>query len=254
MTKQSNSDESIRRLFRLDAIRPEASDAAWSSIESRARRHRRTQVATVLLSAAVLVTSAAMVVPKLVSDERDARIGGIASGPTSESPTPSASPSPGSEDSEYPPSIYPAATAFPDWGPPSGCPDLSNTQEPQAASNPDLLEVISRFGREDKETDFRISDRALWPVVETMWEGQGGNANRPLSLSAEDVHVSSGSSSTFAGLVSNHCGGRTLERSIVVRVCPEGSSRPCNPSDAPSLTGELLLLQREDHWLVWFVG
>ena len=143
----------------------------------------------------------------------------------------------------FPPSIYPKPAKFPNWGLGTGCASLSGVQVPGSGATSGAFATLARFGRVSRQTDFRLSDRALWPVVRQSWR-HGPPMGRGLLRRSNIAGAGRGTRSPYAELVRHNCGAAILARSIWFTVC----GRPCYPA----LTGHFLLIDRRGHWLVWF--
>lgn len=99
--------------------------------------------------------------------------------------------------------------------------------------------------------ELEFSDRAYWPMIERDIPGRGVGTGAP-RYGAVDVVSAPASKSPLAELLANNCGKEIVERSWWVGLCPMDTPRSCDPSDAPSLTGNVVLLQRDGVWRVWF--
>jgi hypothetical protein len=156
---------------------------------------------------------------------------------------------------EFPASVYPRPASFPHWGSPAGCASLSGVRSvPQNAAQASLR-VLSQWGHVRRARDFRLSDRAEWPIVKENWAHRRGHA--PLvQLLPGDVVQGPGARSPYAGLVRANCGAQILGKSWWVAVCPGplGRRGHCTLSTAPALTEQYLLVDRRGHWLVWFTN
>jgi hypothetical protein len=147
----------------------------------------------------------------------------------------------------FPPSIYPQPAKFPRWGLPNGCASLSGVRTPGRRAAAEALPTLARFGRVSREADFRLSDRALWPLVRQSWS-HGAPSRRPFRRS-DVVRSGPGSRSPYAGLIRRNCGRAILARSTWFAVCGAGAGMACGPAT----TAHYLLIDRRGRWLVWFL-
>lgn len=155
----------------------------------------------------------------------------------------------------FPPAIYRPAR-FPSWGLSSGCPSLEGVIKPQNVSATEILNVLSRLGI-DEQMDLSLSDQAYWPVVRETWSAQHTNPNPPgkgdrTQYTADQVISGPAAKSDYAELISTNCGGRTVELSWWVAVCPKDAPKPCRVEANPSLVSQFLLIRRDTRWLLWF--
>jgi hypothetical protein len=143
-------------------------------------------------------------------------------------------------------SIYPKPAKFPAWGLPNGCASVSRVRTPSRGAIGEAFPTLVRFGRISRQTDFRLSDRALWPLVRQSW-AHGAPSPRPLR-SADVVRSALGLRSPYAGLIRRNCGRAILSRSIWFAACGGGAG-----SCTSSTIAHYLLIDRRGRWLVWFV-
>jgi hypothetical protein len=154
----------------------------------------------------------------------------------------------------FPPSIYPAASSWPGWGPVGGCASLTGLRSVNAGATRVVLPLLSRYGQVSESMDLRLSDRANWPVVRETWShGFKPHPLRPLR--SIDVYGAPAERSPYAAMVRHWCGQRLLQLSWWVAVCPRElrPSIPCGRRWQSALTGHFLLINRRGHWLVWFI-
>jgi hypothetical protein len=144
----------------------------------------------------------------------------------------------------FPQALYPPPRAFPDWGYEGGCPSLSGTKGSSPRSNPGT--VVAALGG-GYDADRSLTDQALWPVLQTAYNGSGFD----IAPNGTRFAVAPASEFYQAALVRHGCGAVTVARSTLVHICPSGTTT-CTVGTGGALSVDALLLHREGRWLVWF--
>jgi len=145
----------------------------------------------------------------------------------------------------FDPAVYPAPVAFQkgvNTGMSSGCQDARQLQA-RSLSRDEALRWVNDFLSGDDDAKRRLADRAYWPLISPE------TAAPVTSISPEHVEVAPAQSSPLAALLTNACGETVVQRSQWVRLCPG----PCETTATtrPSLVGNLFLISRKGHWLLW---
>jgi hypothetical protein len=160
----------------------------------------------------------------------------------------------GASDNPFPASVYPKPASFPNWGSPNGCASLKHVAAiDRQQARRQSLRVLSQWGQISRSRDLHLSDRAEWPIVKENWKHKSG-AGQALDIRSNDVVQGRGKRSPYAGLIRHNCGSRIVRRSWWVALCPgpyPGKGH-CTLDTAPARTEHFMLLNRRDHWLVWF--
>ena len=146
--------------------------------------------------------------------------------------------------STFPPDIYPSPATFPDWGSPGGCPSVAGLSLPDpAAASDGALAAINRRGS-TLESNEAVADRALWPVIELMFDGQASiPAERPLQPG--DVVGGPAANTINADLIRNRCGAAVLADSWAISDAP---------STSPALATTFYVVVRKGTYLLWMTN
>lgn len=127
------------------------------------------------------------------------------------------------------------------------CPSPVGLEDSGPAATSDGLRTLGAIRRSARVEDlFALTDPALWPAVR-----QG-----PLPLPARDfapTEVSAGPAATasIATAIRSRCGGRILEASWWIALCPDGSSACLG--QRPAAATHLLFVRRHGTVLLWAI-
>lgn len=208
-------------------------------LRRRGRRRRARQVvagglAAVVVAATVIGLSAALAQSGPPAAER----------PTGSPPSPSESSSGLYRPSGLSSRIYPPAASFPAWGLASGCPAPAGHDPVSVASAPQVRAAANTLGA-DPATDYRRSDRAFWPVLDSRWVTTSTPAPGP-RLTAGNTRIGLATQADVASLLRTRCGAAIVAHSLALVSCPH----TCTAGS--SLNRTSLWLRRHGTWLLWF--
>jgi hypothetical protein len=152
----------------------------------------------------------------------------------------------GADPARFPRAIYPASRKPSEpWGDPENCPSKARVQAlPRQSPNRRIAALLGKFSGRPAH-DRRYADRAFWPALRDnyiphgVYRGKKAPPYKGRRLSA----------TSNAKFVKNHC-GREIERrswSFVFTQTRRGHRER-------ALESTFYLLQRQGHWLVWFLS
>ena len=153
----------------------------------------------------------------------------------------------------FPANIYPLSTPPVGNGTNAACPSMEGVQTGVAAPSASaLIDILNSFNSANSAEQAKLlSDRAAWSYIAPSASSQG---SIPTISGDQTYLVAPGTLSSAPQPITAGCTPAVMSASWFLEICTQGGPFATCAQDHPALVGTAGFVDRNGHWLIWYLN
>ena len=152
----------------------------------------------------------------------------------------------------FPANVYPLPTSTVGNGTNAACPSLEGVQTAVTPSVSTLVDILNQFNSASSAEQAKLlADRAAWSYIAPSDSSQG---SYPAVAVDQTYLVPPGSLGSAPQPITASCSPAVMSASWFLEICTQGGPFAACDQEHPALVGTAGFVQRDGHWLIWFLS
>ena len=152
----------------------------------------------------------------------------------------------------FPANVYPLPTSTVGNGTNAACPSMEGVQAGAAPSLSALVDILNQFNSASSAEQAKLlADRAAWSYIAPSASSQG---SYPSVAPDQTFLVSPGAVSSAPQPITASCSPAVMSASWFLEICTQGGPFAACNQEHPDLVGTAGFVERDGHWLIWYLN
>ena len=152
----------------------------------------------------------------------------------------------------FPANIYPLPTSPVGNGTNAACPSMEGVQTGTPPAIGMLVDILNQFNSATTAEQAKLlADRAAWSYIAPSDSSQG---SYPAITADQTFLVPPGSLGTAPQPITASCSPAVMSASWFLEICTQGGPFAACNQEHPALVGTAGFVERDGHWLIWYLS